>query len=100
MHSAPVSYRHPTKERSTAMLLEILPGLFGIYGIGWIYGNNTTTGLILLIGGLVWLAIAVVIDIITVGFGVCFTLPINIIVIVVSAIMLNKYTQEHPELFS
>jgi hypothetical protein len=44
----------PLKDRSIAIILEILPGLFGILGIGWIYSGKTGTGLAWLIGYLIW----------------------------------------------
>jgi hypothetical protein len=93
-------FRRPPKDKSIALILEILPGLFGIYGIGWIYGNNTNTGLLLLIGGLIWLVIAILINVFTGGFGCFCTIPINIAIVALSSIQLNTYTKQHPELFS
>ena len=40
---------------NNAIVLEILPGLFGFLGIGWIYSGYTQTGVILLI--LWWLLV-------------------------------------------
>lgn len=42
-HYAP----RPPKDRSIAIILEILPGLFGILGIGWIYAENTAVGILI-----------------------------------------------------
>ena len=39
--------------KGTALVLEILPAFFGIYGIGWLYAGKVATGLILLLTGLV-----------------------------------------------
>ncbi len=98
--SAPVSttVRSP-KDRSIALILEILPGLFGFLGFGWIYSGNTGTGIAWLIGVFVWDVIAVIIDIVTAGFGFCVSIPVNIILVAVSASSLNSYTKQHPELF-
>jgi len=38
--------------KGTALVLEILPAFFGIYGIGWLYAGRVATGLILLLTGL------------------------------------------------
>jgi len=73
----PVYAPRPLKDRSIAIILEILPGLFGFLGFGWMYAGNTSAGAIWLISFLFWTIIAVVIDAITVGFGVCITLPIS-----------------------
>ena len=94
-----VYYQHPPKSRSTALILELLPGLFGFYGIGWIYANKTGLGVGLLIGGLVWAAIAVTINAATAGIGLICTLPINIAAVVISSVMIHNYTKEHPEMF-
>jgi len=87
------------KDRSIALILEILPGLFGLLGFGWIYSGNTNTGIMWLIGVLVWDVFAIIIDVITGGFGCFCTLPVNIILVAVSASSLNTYTKQHPELF-
>lgn len=94
------AYPAAKKERGIALILEILPGLFGFLGIGWIYAGNLTVGLIALIGFLVFVAIEVVIAIVTLGFGACCLLPLNIIIVAVSALLLNNYIQQHPDQFN
>jgi TM2 domain-containing membrane protein YozV len=105
---SPVSYSQPAqpyapvrppKDKSIALILEILPGLFGFLGIGWIYAGETSKGVIWLVGFLIYVIISAIIIAVTAGFGACFTLPINLVLIAVSATSLNKYTKEHPELF-
>jgi len=41
---------HPQKEVSTAVLLEVIPGLFGIFGIGHIYTERVGIGLLFMFG--------------------------------------------------
>ena len=96
---SPVYSQRPPKTRSTALILELLPGLFGLYGIGWIYANKVGLGVGLLVGGLVWAVIAITIDIITGGFGLICSLPVNIAAVTISSIMVNNYTKQHPEMF-
>ena len=91
--------QRPPKDRSVAMILEILPGLFGFLGFGWIYSGNTSMGITWLIGFLIWDLGAVVIDVLSGGFGCFCTVPISLIFIAVSASSLSKYTRQHPELF-
>jgi len=92
-------FQRPPKSRSTALLLEILLGLFAIYGIGWIYSNKVGAGLGLLIGGLFWDLIAIVVGVLTGSIALICTIPVNIAIVVVSSIMLNNYTKQHPEIF-
>ncbi len=92
------TYR-PLKDRSVAYILEILPGLFGIMGIGWLYSGNTGAGIAWLVGVLMWDFFAIIIDIVTVGFGCFCSVPVNIILIAVSTILLSSYVKGHPELF-
>ncbi len=87
------------KDRSTALILEILPGLFGLLGFGWLYAGHTNRGLAWLIGVLVWDVVAVVLALVTVGFGLLCTVPVNLALIAISASRLNLYTKQHPELF-
>lgn len=89
----------PPKDRSIALILEILPGLFGLLGFGWIYSDNVNTGIMWLIGVLVWDIAAVFISVLTAGFGCICTVPINLMLVAISASSLNAYTKEHPELF-
>lgn len=98
----PPSYypARPSKDRSIALILEILPGLFGFLGFGWIYSGNTTTGVLWLVLFLIWAVIALVISVVTGGIGLICILPINIACIAISAVSLNNYTKSHPELFN
>jgi hypothetical protein len=89
----------PLKDRNIALILEILPGLFGFLGFGWIYSGNTSTGIAWLVGYLFWILIAAVVIVATGGFAVFCTLPINLIFIGVSASSLNNYTKQNPQMF-
>jgi hypothetical protein len=92
------SYK-PLKEKSNALILEVLLGLFGISGIGWLYAGQNGMGLAWLIGMLVWMGISVVVGIFTVGFGCICTVPINLLIVGASAMMLNQHMQNHPDQF-
>lgn len=98
--SPPLGYApRPPKDKSIALILEILPGLFGFLGFGWIYSNQTTTGVVWLVSMFIWTIIAVIILIITAGFGCFCTLPVSITMIIISAASLNSHIKKHPELF-
>ncbi len=89
----------PRKDRSVALILEILPGLISILGIGWIYAGQTTTGVIILIVDLVCNLIFLLLGGLTVGISLCITVPLQLIAIAVSATLLYQYTQKRPDLF-
>ncbi|MCL4394171.1 MAG: zinc ribbon domain-containing protein [Chloroflexi bacterium] len=99
LYPNPQAYVRPLKDRSIAYILEILPGLFGILGIGWLYAGNTSAGIAWLVGVLIWDLMAIVIGLFSVGFGCFCTVPVNIVLIAVSTISLSNYVKAHPELF-
>jgi hypothetical protein len=88
------------KDRSIALILEIVLGLFGIYGVGWLYSNKTNVGLSLLIGGIVWAIIAIAITVVTGGFALFCTIPVNLCAVAVSSIQLNGYINKNHNLFA
>lgn len=89
----------PPKDRQLAMILEIVGGMFGLYGLGWLYAGNTNNGLIILIGGIAWDIFAAVMVSITVGICAIVTIPVAITVIILSSTSLKKYMDERPEIF-
>ena len=92
-------YTRGTKDKGIALVLEILPGLFGFPGIGWIYGGETTTGVIILGATLVWDIIAFGLLTITGGLACTITVPINLVIVTVSSVLLNNHANQHPETF-
>jgi TM2 domain-containing membrane protein YozV len=99
-HTPTIYSTTPKKDRSIAIVLEIVPGLFGFLGIGWIYGGFTGAGIAWLVGFLIWNMIALAICIFTVGVGCLCTLPINLVVLIASVIALNSQIQNHNEQFN
>ena len=81
------------------LILEILPGLFGIFGIGWIYASETNTGVLILIGGLVMMFIFVTANVLSAGICCFGTIPIQLAVLAISTIKLNDFMKQHPETF-
>ena len=82
------------RDPTIAMLLEILPALFGILGIGWIYIGETNKGIMFLVGYIIILMIEgillTVFSVCTCGLGTLafFFIPIqNIICGVISGKM-------------
>ncbi len=83
--------------KGTALVLEILPAFFGIYGIGWLYAGRVTTGLILLVVGLIAIwgsyAIIFVLGVLTLGFGffcICVVLALQLLIAIASVVSLSN----------
>ncbi len=97
---SPSTLPRPPKDRGTALILEILPGLFGFLGFGWIYSGNTSAGIMWLVGYLIW-SYTIVIPTGVLTYGLCLfcTAPISITLLVISVYSLNEYIRQHPELF-
>ena len=89
----------PMKDRSLALILEILPGLFGFLGFGWIYADNTQTGILILIGNLILIGINVVMLILSGGICCFVAVPLEIAAIALSAYKLNEYMDTRPDIF-
>lgn len=97
----PVETGSPRRSQRLARLLEILPALVGIFGIGWIYAGNRSTGLLFLVGMLVWDAFSIAAAIFTGGLALYVTLPISaLMIIIISVISLNSYLKRNPNVFS
>ncbi len=93
-------FRRPPKDRMIAVILEISFGLGGIAGVGWMYGGNMNTGLVLLLGVLAWDCLVAAIAAFTGGLSCLCTVPINLGVAAFSAARLNAFARAHPETFS
>jgi hypothetical protein len=89
----------PPKDRSIALILEILPGLFGFLGFGWIYAGNTATGVLWLVGYMICNILMAVGDAMTAGLLLCVHFPLAVGMVAVSAMGVNGYAKGHPELF-
>jgi hypothetical protein len=87
------------KDRSIAIILEVLPGLFGFLGFGWIYAGETGKGITYLIGYWTWLFIGGIITAFTVGLGCIIVFPLSVAFIAVSASSLSKYARQRPDMF-
>jgi hypothetical protein len=98
-YPAPTTASKPHKDRGLALVIEILPGLFGFLGLGWIYSGNLTVGLIWLVGFFIWTVTATILSVVTAGIGIFCWLPISLTCIIISAVTLHRYTKNHPERF-
>ena len=96
---APGTYTKPAKDRTLTIVLEVIGGLFGFLGIGWLYAGNTTVGILWMVGFWVGNILALVLDFVTVGLFTCIHVPLAIAALPLSAFLLYNYTKQHPEVF-
>jgi len=87
--------------KGTALVLEILPAFFGIYGIGWLYAGRVATGLILLIVGLIMIwggyAAIFVLGVLTFGLGflcICAVLVLQLLIAILSVLSLSNALEQ------
>lgn len=74
-----------------AVLLEVILSLFGVFGMGWLAGGETTVGIILLICSFViYLPILFLGTIFTFGIGLLCLGPLAIVAIIINAILCNS----------
>ena len=99
LYAAPASYARPPKDRSIAIILELLPGFFAFLGIGWIYAGQMTTGVIILVTDMAFNCIFAVIGTATAGITFCFTVPLQLVAIGLSTYLLYQHTKNQPDIF-
>ena len=88
---APYPYGYAQQQdHSTAIVLEAILSVFGIYGIGWMYRGHVGTGVALLVLGFVWVGIAILISLFTFGIGLLCVAPLHLVFIVLDVIALNN----------
>ncbi len=80
----------PSQDNSTAIVLEAVCSVFGIYGIGWLYRGHVGIGVALLALGFAWIAFAAIVTVVTLGFGLLCLGPLHVLLIVGDVLMLNN----------
>ena len=76
-----------------AMIIEIIFGLFGILGMGWLYASNLSLAIAAFIGFAILVFIEAAIVGATLGFALCIIIPFNLAVAVVSGLRVRDYVR-------
>jgi hypothetical protein len=71
------------------VIVEVIGGLFGFYGIGWLVGGYAATGVLLLVGSLVLASFWAVVAVATVGVGLFCIIPVDLAILLASTLKLN-----------
>jgi hypothetical protein len=78
---------------TTALILEIVFGLFSLFGIGHVYSGRLGLGLALMVGWWVYIAAAGFISTLTGGLAGCLAIPIYIAAPIFSGIQASAYVR-------
>ncbi len=89
-----------SKSRTLCLILEVVPALFGLLGIGWIYAGRLKVGLSLLGGGVLFGVVVTILSIFTAGCVLFIALVLWPAAIVASAVMLHRFMASEPGLFT
>lgn len=76
-----------------AMVLEIIFGVFGILGMGWLYAGNIPVAIIAFVGFLIVAFIEIAIATATLGIAACLILPVNLAIAVISGLKARDYVR-------
>jgi hypothetical protein len=79
---------------TTALILEIVFGLFSLFGIGHVYSGRLGLGLALMVGWWVYIAAAGFISTLTGGLAGCLAVPIYIAAPIFSGIQASAYVKK------
>lgn len=81
----------PPGKKDAALAAEIILSLFGVFGVGWLIGGETTAGIILLVCSFfIYWPIMILGTLITLGFGLLCLGPLAIGSIILNALLLNN----------
>ena len=76
------------KSKGTALAIEAIASIFGIFGAGWFYSGNTLPGILLLIAGICWDLFALFAMFFSLGFGVFCLVPIHMVFVLGTVLLL------------
>ncbi len=76
-----------------AMLVEIIFGLFGILGMGWLYARNIPLAIAAFIGLTVFVFIEAMVAIVTLGFSLCLTVPLHFVIVAISGVRVRDHVR-------
>jgi len=76
-----------------AMVVEVLFGLFGLLGVGWLYAGKFSTAMLMFLGFFVLVFIEAVALFSTIGLATCVIIPLNLAIAVISGVRCRDYVR-------
>jgi hypothetical protein len=91
----PPYYAVPSSDSTDtiAMIVEIVFGLFGMLGMGWIYAGAIGKGILIFVGYLFLLALEVGVSVATGGICACLAVPVSIAAWVISGMRVRDHVR-------
>jgi hypothetical protein len=89
-YGQPVYFQAQQQSSTGPVIAEVILGLFGIFGVGWLIGGKTTVGAVLLGLSVLWWIVSIVAVVLTFGVGALCIYPIDIAFIAGSAVALHN----------
>lgn len=80
----------PRQGGKPAVVVEAICGIVGLFGIGWLMSGIGATGLLLLVGGIIWDVVGFFFGISTSGLAFAVVVAVNIVVLIISSALLNR----------
>ncbi len=80
----------PRQGGKAAVVVEAICGIVGLFGIGWLMSGVVTTGLLLLVGGIIWDVVGFFFGISTSGLAFVVVVAVNIVVLIISSALLHR----------
>ena len=78
---------------TTALILEIIFGFFGLLGIGHVYSGRAALGILLMVGWWIFIGVGAFISSLTLGIGACLFGPLFIAGPIISGIQARTHVQ-------
>jgi hypothetical protein len=78
---------------TTALILEIIFGFFGLLGVGHVYSGRTALGILLMIGWWVMIGVGAFISTLTMGLTACLFGPLYLAGPIISGIQARTHVQ-------
>ena len=82
--------RGPRKPEGSAVAVEAILALFGVYGVGWLMSGITTTGAVIMSLGFVWDALMIVVSVATLGIGALCLVPMHFLFVTLTTVILSS----------
>lgn len=79
-----------SQDNTTALVLEAVCSVFGLYGIGWLFRGRVGIGIALLAAGFAWVGFALFVTIFTAFLGLLCLGPLHLLLVVGDVLMLNN----------
>lgn len=82
-----------SSDDTIAMLVEIVFGLFGMLGLGWLYAGNLAVGIAAFVGFYILVMVELVLVTGTLGLAACLIVPVNLVAVIFSGFKVRDYVR-------